>query len=78
LWSTWIEINAILDEQKLPLSRIMNLEVGQTIMLGATPESPIELRCGGVPLLKGRMGRIGNSVAVRVEGAVKRIDASTL
>jgi len=78
LWSTWIKIDAILDEQKLPLSRIMNLEVGQTIMLGATPESPIELRCGGVPLLKGRMGRIGNSVAVRVEGAVKRIDASTL
>jgi flagellar motor switch protein FliM len=78
LWSTWIKIDAILDEQKLPLSRIMNLEVGQTIMLGATPESPIELRCGGVPLLKGRMGRIGNSVAVRVEGAVKRIDVSTL
>jgi flagellar motor switch protein FliM len=78
LWSTRIEIDAILDEQKLPLSRIMNLEVGQTIMLGATPESPIELRCGGIPLLKGRMGRIGNSVAVRVEGVVKRIDVSTL
>ena len=78
LWSTRVDINAILDEQRLPLSRIMNLEVGQTIMLGATPDSPIELRCGGVPLLKGRMGRIGNSVAVRVEGVVKRTDASTL
>jgi flagellar motor switch protein FliM len=78
LWSTRIEIDAILDEQRLPLSRIMNLEVGQTIMLGATPDSPIELRCGSVPLLKGRMGRIGNSVAVRVEGVVKRTDASIL
>ena len=78
LWSTRIEIDAILDEQRLPLSRIMNLEVGQTIMLGATPDSPIELRCGGVALLKGRMGRIGSSVAVRVEGAVKRIDVSVL
>jgi flagellar motor switch protein FliM len=47
-------------------------------MLGATPDSPIELRCGGVPLLKGRMGRIGNSVSVRVEGVVKRTDASVL
>jgi flagellar motor switch protein FliM len=56
----------------------MNLEVGQTIMLGASPDSPIELRCGGVPLLKGRMGRMGNSVAVRVEGAVKRSDVSKL
>jgi flagellar motor switch protein FliM len=78
LWSTRVEIDAILDEQRLPLSRIMNLEVGQTIMLVATPDSPIELRCGGVPLLTGRMGRIGNCVAVRVESAIKRTDASVL
>jgi flagellar motor switch protein FliM len=76
LWSTRVEINAILDEQRLPLNRIMNLEVGQTIMLNAGPDSPIELRCGGVPLLMGRMGRMGSSVAVRVEGAVKRTDVA--
>jgi flagellar motor switch protein FliM len=74
LWSTRVEIDAILDEQRLPLNRIMNLEVGQTIMLNASPESQIELRCGGVPLLMGRMGRMGTSVAVRVEGAIKRTD----
>jgi flagellar motor switch protein FliM len=78
LWSTRVEINAILDEQRLPLNRIMNLEVGQTIMLNAGPDSPIELRCGGVPLLTGRMGRMGSSVAVRVEGAVKRADAARI
>ena len=78
LWATRVDIDAILDEQRLPLNVIMNLQVGQTIMLGASPDSPIELRCGGVPLLKGRMGRMGNSVAVRVEGAVKRTDVSKL
>jgi flagellar motor switch protein FliM len=78
LWSTRVEIDAILDEQRLPLNRIMNLEVGQTIMLNAGPDSPIELRCGGVPLLKGRMGRIGSSVAVRIEGAAKRADTSSV
>ena len=75
LWCTRVEINAILDEQRLPLQRVMNLQVGQTIMLNATPDSPIELRCGGVPLLKGRMGRMGSSVAVKVEGAVRRAEA---
>jgi flagellar motor switch protein FliM len=60
----------------MPLNRIMNLEVGQTIMLNAGPDSPIELRCGGVPLLTGRMGRLGSSVAVRVEGVVRRTDPS--
>jgi flagellar motor switch protein FliM len=76
LWATRVEIDAILDEQRMPLNRIMNLEVGQTIMLNAGPDSPIELRCGGVPLLTGRMGRTGSSVAVRVEGAVKRTGAA--
>src|SRR6201996_6838760 len=76
LWSTRVEIDAILDEQTLSLHRMMNLEVGQTIMLNATPESKIEMRCRGVPLLKGRMGRVGSSVAVRIEDAVERTDAS--
>ena len=78
LWSTRVEIDAILDEQLLPLNRIMKLEVGQTIMLNAGPDSPIELRCGGVPLLKGRMGRMGSSVAVRIEGAIKRADTTNI
>jgi len=76
LWSTRVEIDAILDEQRLPLNHIMNLEVGQTIMLNAGPDSPIELRCGGVPLLRGRMGRIGSSVAVRIEGVAQHSDSS--
>jgi len=76
LWSTKVDIDAILDEQTMPLQQIMNLEVGQTVMLGATPDSKIELRCRGVPLLTGRMGRVGSSVAVRVDAAIERTDAS--
>jgi len=76
LWSTKIDIEAILDEQTMPLSKVMNMEVGQTLMLGATPESRVELRCRGVPLLTGRMGRVNSNVAVRVDEAVERTDAS--
>jgi flagellar motor switch protein FliM len=76
LWSTRVDIDAILDEQTLPLSKMMNLQVGETIMLNASPDSKIQLRCGGVPLLLGRMGRVGNQVAVRVDEAVQRTDAS--
>jgi flagellar motor switch protein FliM len=76
LWSTRVEIDAILDEQIMSLNKIMNMQVGETIMLNATPESKIEMRCGGVPLLRGRMGRVGSAVAVRVDEAVQRTDAS--
>jgi len=76
LWSTKVDIEAILDEQTMPLRQVMNLEVGQTMMLSASPDSKIELRCRGVPLLTGRMGRVGSSVAVRVDDAIERTDAS--
>ncbi|MDB5735489.1 MAG: fliM, partial [Alphaproteobacteria bacterium] len=76
LWSTKIDIEAILDEQTMPLNQVMNLEVGQTLMLGASPDSQIEMRCRGVPLLTGRMGRVGSHVAVRIDDAVERTDAS--
>ena len=48
-----------------PLS--FDLEVGQTLLLNVGPEARIHLRCGGVGLLAGRMGRVGHQVAVRVE-----------
>jgi len=76
LWSTKVDIEAILDEQTMPLNQVMNLEVGQTLMLGANPDSKIQLRCRGVPLLTGRMGRVGSAVAVKVDEAIQRTDAS--
>ena len=76
LWSTRVDIDAILDEQIMSLNKVRNLEVGQTLMLNSGPDSKIELRCGGVPLLRGRMGRVGSSVAVRVDDAIERTDAS--
>jgi flagellar motor switch protein FliM len=60
----------------MPLNQVKTLEVGQTMMLGAGPDSKIQLRCRGVPLLTGRMGRVGSSVAVRVDEAIERTDAS--
>lgn len=72
LWRTDVEIDAVLDEQTMSLKQVMDFKVGQTLMLNATPESRIEMRCGGVPLLRGRMGRIGHQVAVRVEEPIRR------
>lgn len=72
LWNTELPVSAILDEIEMPIDRVMNLKVGETIMLGTTPDQPLELRCGTVPVLKGRMGRVGNNVAIRVEDIIKR------
>ena len=67
LWSTKLKINAVLDEQLMSLHEVMNFKVGQTLMLNATPDSDINLKCGNIDLVKGKMGRIGSNIAVRVD-----------
>ena len=72
LWLTELEMEAVLDEQIMPLRDILRLRVGSKIMLNATPDSTIELRCGDVTMFGGKMGRKGNHIAIRVEEAVKK------
>ncbi len=67
IWTTQMEVRAVLDEQQVPLSKVLNLEVGETLILNANADSPIQLKCGAIPLTTGRMGRKGHSIAVRVD-----------
>jgi len=67
LWTTQMEVRAVLDEQQISLKRVLDLKVGDTLMLGATADSAIQLRAGSIPLTHGRMGRRNHSIAVRVE-----------
>lgn len=67
VWRATLDIAAVLGEQSMPLYKVRNLKVGDTIMFDATPESDIRLCCGAVTLFNARMGRTGNAMAVRVE-----------
>jgi flagellar motor switch protein FliM len=66
IYAADVEIDAILHEVDLPLSRILNLAPGDTVMFERTPSDPIKLRCGDVELTEAIMGHIGNHVSVRV------------
>jgi flagellar motor switch protein FliM len=61
LWNTKLEVRAVLDEHKEPLRKILDLKVGDTLMLDAAPDSPVALKCGSVDLSVGRVGRMGHS-----------------
>lgn len=73
LWSTDVEIEAVLDEQVMTLGQVMALEVGKTIMFNATPESVVMMRCGGISMVEGRMGRMGNNIAVKIDRTLKNL-----
>ena len=66
IYAADVEIDAILHEVDLPLSRILNLAPGETVMFERSPADPIKLRCGDVELTEAIMGHIGNHVSVRV------------
>lgn len=69
---TEVELEAVLDERPTTLREIAALRVGEVLPLSAEPDSPVVLRCAGVPLLSGRLGRVGERVSVRIEDRIPR------
>jgi flagellar motor switch protein FliM len=67
-----IAVDAVLYEQKLPLRQLMQLEVGDTLTLEIKPDALVTVRCGDVTLTEGRMGRVGDRVAVRVTKPLRK------
>ena len=68
LWTTQMEVRAVLDEQQMPLRRVLDLKVGDTLMLNASPDADVELRAGTVFLTRGQMGRRNHQISVRCDG----------
>ncbi len=46
---TTVELEALLEEQTIPLGEVMALQVGTTLPLTAEPDTPVILRCGTRP-----------------------------
>jgi flagellar motor switch protein FliM len=67
-----IGVDAVLYEARLPLKQMMRLQVGDTLTLELRPDALVSVRCGGVILTEGRMGRVGDRVAVRVTKPLRK------
>lgn len=71
-----IEVDAILHEMDLPLSRVLSMQPGDTVMFDRAPGDPIRLRCGEVELTEAIMGHIGSHVSVRVSRPLKSAEGN--
>src|SRR4051794_27505880 len=67
-----IAVDAVLYEAKLPLRQLMRLDIGDTLPLEIRPDALVAVRCGDVTLTEGRMGRVGDRVAVRVAKPLRK------
>src|SRR5246500_2841925 len=67
-----IAVDAVLYEAEIPLRRLMSLEVGDTLPLEIRADTLVAVRCGEVTLTEGRMGRVGDRVAIRVRKPLRK------
>ena len=72
LWQTEVSLEAVLDEMQMKLSELLELEVGQRLVLNAPPGGMVQLRSGTVPLFCGRLGRKGNHIAVCIDQRLQK------
>lgn len=67
-----IAVDAVMCEEELPLSMVMDLAVGQTLVFNVSPQDAIAVKCGDVHLTSGHIGRHGEKVSVKVSRPLRR------
>ena len=72
IWAADIEIETVLYEQMLPLRQLLELKVGDTLMLDKTPEDLVTLKIGDTLLTDAQIGKAGDKVAVKIARPFRR------
>ena len=72
IWQAQLDVNAVLYEAKLPLRDVIDLKIGDTLMFDLKSDPMVQIRCGDQLLTQGRMGRIGENIAVQVARPLRR------
>jgi flagellar motor switch protein FliM len=72
IWQADLSVEVVLHEMRLPLKRVLALQVGDTLMFDAKPNELVTLRCGDWDLTQGRVGRVDDKIAVQVVRPLRR------
>lgn len=66
-----VTVETVLNEKVITLKDVMSFKVGSTLLLDCSPEDEVTLRCGGVPISTGILGKVGDNIAVSLVGDIK-------
>jgi flagellar motor switch protein FliM len=72
IWHSHVDVAAVLYEDLIPLHRMMQLKVGDTLMLDRSPDEAVALKIGDTLLTQAQIGRVEEKIAVRVAQPFKR------
>ncbi|MEO1066417.1 MAG: flagellar motor switch protein FliM [Pseudomonadota bacterium] len=66
-----VDVDAVLFEKEIPLSEVLDLQVGQTLLLRQNPDDLIDVRVGGVSMSSGQIGRVNDHISVQITRGLK-------
>jgi flagellar motor switch protein FliM len=72
IWQAKLEIDAVLHEAEMPVKKVLDLKVGDTLVFDVRGDPMVTLRCGDMLLTQGRIGRMGDNMAIEVAKPLKR------
>ncbi len=72
IWQAHTPVQAVLHETKLPLKRVMNLQIGDTLVFDVRPDTLAVLRCGDFDCTEGRIGKVDDKVAIQIVNHLRR------
>ncbi|MAA98266.1 MAG: flagellar motor switch protein FliM [Stappia sp.] len=72
IFAAEMKVDAVLHETQVPLGRVLDLKVGETLLFDVSPNDPVSIKCGGIPLTQGTMGKDEDSIAVRVDRGLQK------
>jgi flagellar motor switch protein FliM len=72
IYGAEVEVDAVLFEREMSLAQMLDLKIGQTLLFDVGPKDPVTLKCGGITMTEGVIGRVGESISVRVSKNLKK------
>lgn len=70
--NTEVEVEAVLDEKEVMLGDVLQFQVGNTLLLERAPDDDIIIKCGGIPITKGKVGKMGENIAISITDSVRQ------
>ena len=72
IWQAKLDLEAVLYQTKMPLNKILGLQVGDTLQFDVRGDPLVNIRCGDLLVTQGRIGRIGDNVAIQVAKPLRK------
>ncbi len=72
IWQAKLDIDVVLHETELPVKKVLDLKVGDTLVFDVRGDPLVNLRCGDMLVTQGRIGRMGDNMAIEVARPLKK------